>query len=60
MATATATRLADVAEDALVHVDTTAHREFGPDETVWTPGQVREYLLRLDAARLDPGSVIAS
>lgn len=57
---ATATQPADVVEDALVHVWTASHREFGPDETVWTPGQVREYLLRLDAARLDPGSVIAS
>jgi 1,6-anhydro-N-acetylmuramate kinase len=55
---ATPTRPADVVEDALVHVDADAHREFGPDETTWTPAQVREYLLRLDAARLDPGSEI--
>lgn len=56
---ATATQPADVVEDALAHVWTDAHREFGPDERQWTAGQVREYLLRLDAARLDPGSVIA-
>ena len=55
---ATATPPADVIEDALVHVYVDAHREFGPDENQWTPGQVREYLLRLDAARIDPGSVI--
>jgi hypothetical protein len=52
------THPADVVEDALVRVWTDTHREFGPDENQWTPGQVREYLLRLDAARLDPGSVI--
>ncbi|MBL3664446.1 hypothetical protein JL475_00100 [Streptomyces sp. M2CJ-2] len=55
---ATAVQPADLIEDALVHVWTDAHREFGPDEAAWTPGQVREYLLRLDAARIDPGSVI--
>ncbi|GGW49997.1 hypothetical protein [Streptomyces griseoloalbus] len=55
---ATPTHPADVIEDALAHVWTDTHREFGPDETTWTPGQVREYLLRLDAARIDPGSVI--
>jgi hypothetical protein len=47
-------RLADVVEDALARVWTEAHREFGPDETTWTPGQQREYDLRLDAARIDP------
>ncbi|MHC3450849.1 hypothetical protein [Streptomyces prasinus] len=57
---ATAMRPADLVEDALIHVDAATRREFGPDETVWTPGQRREYFLRLDAARLDPGSVIAS
>ncbi|MFF3928168.1 hypothetical protein [Streptomyces hirsutus] len=57
---ATATQPADLIEDALVHVYVDTHREFGPDETVWTAAQVREYLLRLEAARLDPGSVIAS
>ncbi|MFF0166730.1 hypothetical protein [Streptomyces prasinus] len=51
---------ADVIEDALAHVWVDCHREFGPDESTWLPGQVREYLLRLDAARLDPGSVMAS
>ncbi len=56
---ATATRPADLVEEALAHVWVDAHREFGPDETTWAPGQVREYLLRLDAARLDPGSEIA-
>ncbi|WP_431040016.1 hypothetical protein [Streptomyces sp. P9-1] len=53
---ASPTRPADVVEEALARVWTEAHREFGPDEKQWTPGQVREYLLRLDAARLDPGS----
>ncbi|MER5843263.1 hypothetical protein ABT099_23785 [Streptomyces prasinus] len=57
---ATATQPADVAEDALVHVDVDTRREFGPDESQWAPGQRREYLLRLDAARLDPGSVITT
>lgn len=55
---ATVTPPADLIEEALVHVWTEAHRKFGPDESVWSPGQVREYLLSLDAARLDPGSVI--
>ncbi|MFI8206834.1 hypothetical protein [Streptomyces sp. NPDC085937] len=54
---ASPTRPADVVEEALARVWTEAHREFGPDEKQWTPGQVREYLLRLDAAELDPGSV---
>ena len=44
---------ADV-EVALERVWVEAHREFGPDETVWTPGQHREYDLRLDAVRMDP------
>lgn len=48
-------RLADVVEDALIAVYTDAHREFGPDERDWTPGQVREYELRLEAARIDAG-----
>lgn len=48
------TRIEDDIEDALTRVWTDTHREFGPDETVWTPGQVREYLIRLDAARFDP------
>lgn len=47
-------RTEDVIEDALTRVWTETHREFGPDESVWLPGQVREYLLRLDAARFDP------
>lgn len=47
-------RTEDVVEDALARVWTETHREFGPDEMAWTPGQVREYLLRLDAARFDP------
>lgn len=46
--------LADVTEDALVRVDREARDEFGPDEFQWTLPQVREYLLRLDAARHDP------
>jgi hypothetical protein len=40
---------ADV-EDALEQVWVEAHREFGPDESVWTLGQRREYDLRLAAA----------
>lgn len=52
-------RLADVVEDALIRVWTAAHREFGPDERDWLPGQVREYELRLDAARLDPEAAVA-
>lgn len=52
--------LADLAQEALVRVDLEAHREFGPDEKTWTPSQVREYLLRLTAARLDPGWVMPS
>jgi hypothetical protein len=51
---ATPTRIADVIEDALIRVWTAAHREFGPNERTWTPGQQREYDLRLDAARFDP------
>lgn len=47
------TQLADFVEDALARVWTNAHREFGPDETTWAPGEVREYLLRLEAARND-------
>lgn len=53
-------RLADVVEDALIRVWTAAHREFGPDERTWTPGQVREYELRLDAARIEAGWTAAS
>lgn len=52
-------RLADVVEDALIRVFTEAHREFGPDERTWTSGQVREYELRLDAARIEAGWVTA-
>jgi hypothetical protein len=52
-------RLADVVEAALIRVWTAAHREFGPDERAWTPGQVREYELRLEAARLDPEAAVA-
>jgi hypothetical protein len=47
-------RLDDVVEDALARVWTEAHREFGPDESVWTSGQRREYDLRLTAVRYDP------
>ncbi len=54
---ATPTRIADVIEDALIRVWTAAHREFGPDERQWTDGQIREYELRLDAARMDPAVV---
>lgn len=55
---ASPTQPADVIEDALVRVWIEAHREYGPDERDWTPAQVRAYLLRLDAARLDPGWVV--
>ena len=51
---ASPTQLADLVADALARVWTEAHREFGPDESTWAPGQVREYVLRLDAARMDP------
>ncbi|MFJ5644120.1 hypothetical protein [Streptomyces sp. NPDC093223] len=52
-------RLADVVEDALIAVWAEAHREFGPDERAWTSAQVREYELRLDAARIDSGWAVA-
>ncbi|MFJ4932373.1 hypothetical protein ACIP8U_00680 [Streptomyces pseudovenezuelae] len=52
-------RLADVVEDALIRVWTEAHREFGPNEREWTSAQIREYELRLDAARIDAGWVAA-
>lgn len=51
---ATPTQDADLVEDALARVWTECHREFGPNELAWKPGEVREYLLRLDAARNDP------
>ena len=57
---ATATQPADIIEDALARVWVDAHREYGPDERQWTAAQTREYLLDLDAARLDPGWVITS
>lgn len=41
-------------EAALERVWVETHREFGPDEAAWTPGQRREYDLRLTAARFDP------
>lgn len=50
-------QLADITEDALARVDVEAHREFGADDSSWQPAQVREYLLRLDAARFDPEAV---
>ena len=50
---ATPTQDADLIEDALARVWTEVHREFGPDESAWTPGQMREYLIRIDAARYD-------
>ncbi|MFD5566587.1 hypothetical protein [Streptomyces cadmiisoli] len=51
---ASPTVVADVVEEALARVWKEARREFGADESVWTPGQHREYELRLDAARFDP------
>jgi hypothetical protein len=50
--------LADVTEDALVRVDQETHAEFGA-EADWTPAEVREYLLRLEAARIDPEAAVA-
>lgn len=47
-------RLDDEVEEALIRVWTDAHRDFGPDERTWTSGQVRDYELRLEAARNDP------
>jgi hypothetical protein len=52
-------RLADQVENALIAVDEKAHADFGPNEADWTPGQVREYVLRADAARIDAGWVVA-
>ncbi len=52
-------RLADEVENALIAVSDKAHADFGPDETEWTPDQVRQYVLRLDAARVDAGWVVA-
>lgn len=52
--------LTDVVEEALERVWVDTHREFGPDESTWTPGQHREYELRLNAARLDPGWVVTT
>jgi 1,6-anhydro-N-acetylmuramate kinase len=52
-------RLADRVEAALIEVSEDAHTEFGPNEADWTPAQVREYLLRLDVARVDAGWVVA-
>lgn len=49
--------LADITEDALVRVDQEAHQEFGADEHLWQPGQLRTYFERLAAARLDPEAV---
>lgn len=57
---ASPTQPADLIEEALVRVWTAAHREFGPDEREWTAAQMRDYLLDLDAARLDPGWVITT
>lgn len=51
---ATATQYDGAVEEALARVWTETHREFGPDELTWTTGQVREYDLRLGAARMDP------
>lgn len=52
-------RPADIVEEALIRVWTEAHREFGPDERDWTPDQIRQYELGLDAARIDAGWVVA-
>ena len=41
-------------EAALERVWVEAHREFGPDESVWAPWQSREYDLRIAAVHFDP------
>lgn len=53
------TRLADQVEKALIAVNEEAHTDFGSNEADWLPGQVREYMLRADAARVDAGWVVA-
>jgi hypothetical protein len=52
-------RFEDAVEEALIRVDQELHRQFGPDETTWTPGQIRRYVTALDAARIDAGWVVA-
>lgn len=53
------TRLADQVEKALIAVSEEARTEFGPHEADWTQDQVREYVLRLDVARVDAGWAVA-
>ena len=53
-------RFEDQVEAELIRVDQELHDQFGQDESRWTAGQRREYLLRLDAARIETGWVVAS
>ena len=50
-------RFEDQVEAELIRVDEELHARFGRDETRWTPSQIRQYLLRLDAARIQTGWV---
>jgi hypothetical protein len=50
-------RVEDTVEDAYIRVNEEMRTEFGVGEAAWTPDQVREYLIRLDAARFDPAVV---
>lgn len=52
-------RLADETEAAFIRVNEETRLEFGTSESNWTADQVREYLLRLDAARMDPEAAVA-
>lgn len=52
-------RPADVTEDEFIRVNEETRTEFGTDEAHWTADQVREYLLRLDAARIETGWAVA-
>lgn len=52
-------RLADTAEEQWIRVNEEMRAETGTDESHWTADQVREYVLRLDAARIEAGWVVA-
>jgi hypothetical protein len=42
---------ANAAEEAMVQADVLAHRTFGSDESRWTTGQQRDYVLGIRTAR---------
>lgn len=42
---------ANAAEEAMVQADVLAHRTFGKDESRWTTGQQRDYVLGIRTAR---------